>query len=182
MNNRKTLIIVTSVAGSIIFIALTLLMVSIHYGNAEVSLRNKANAQQSVVGAVFDNTWKIIHEQAGVADQYKDAFAKIYPQLMGDRYKEGEAQLAKLVVEANPKFDTSLYLKLMTSIESQRTVLTAAQEQLIDIKREHDNLRTMRPSRWFVGSVPELKITIITSAKTKHALETGEDNELPYQK
>jgi hypothetical protein len=52
------------------------------------------------------------------------------------------------------------------------------QKELIDYKREHDNLRKLFPSCIFVGSRPEIKIIIITSEKTENTFKTGKDNDV----
>ena len=117
------------------------------YTNGEVRLRNQLAAQQEANKAVFDNTWKILQQQAGVTNEYKESFKEIYPKLMEGRYAEG-GQMMKWVQEANPQFDTSLYKTLMNSIEAQRTNFTREQRKLIDLKREHDNLLQTIPSNY----------------------------------
>jgi hypothetical protein len=52
------------------------------------------------------------------------------------------------------------------------------QKELIDYKREHDDLRMKFPSRIFLKNVQEIKIIIITSSKTKKTFESGEDNDV----
>lgn len=133
---------------------------------------------------VFDNTWKILQQQTAVSEKYKEAFKEIYPTLMGERYKEGEAQLAKLVVEANPQLDTKLYEKLMNSIEVQRTIFTRTQKELIDINREHTVLVSRFPASILfsvIGRKP-IEITLITSDRTREASKTGIDNDVELYK
>lgn len=159
-------------------LALAFVFTYINYSNQEVDLRNQVNAKITSNQAEFDNTWKIIQQQAGVSDQYKQAFKDIYPALMGERYKDGEAQLAKFVQEANPTFDTSLYKKLMDSIEVQRNIFTRKQNELIDKNLEHTNLVTKFPGSFIVGGRGVIKIPIVTSDKTKKAFESEEDNDV----
>lgn len=147
--------------------------------NQEVGLRNQVKAQQENLKVVFDTTWKIIQQQAEVADEYKDAFAKIYPSLMSGRYgnKRGGALLS-FVKESNPEFNIKLYEKLANSIEAQRITFAGEQKKLIDLKREHDTLRQTFPAKFFVGSRPEIPIEIVTSDKTDAAFQTGKENDV----
>jgi len=145
--------------------------------NQEVRLRNQIGTQQKNCEIVFDNTWKIISQKAQVADKYKDAFAKIYPELMAGRYDKGGG-LMKFVTESNSQFDVSLYKDLMSSIEGQRNIFTREQAKLIDYKREHDNLRQEFPSSIVVGGRPEIVVKIVTSDRTSQAFDTGKDNDV----
>ena len=147
------------------------------YSNGEIVLRTAISAQQKSCETVFDNTWKIISQKCQIADKYKDAFSKIYPELMEGRYKSGGG-LMKFVTESNPNFDVSLYKDVMTSIEAQRDMFTREQNKLIDLKREHDNLRLTFPSSVVCGNRPEVTIQIVTSSKTKEAFASGEDNDM----
>lgn len=148
-----------------------------HYNNMEILLRNLLVAQQEANEVTFDKTWKIVQQQAEVADEYKEAFKEIYPQLMEGRYGNDKNSFMKWVQEANPNFDTSLYKQLMASIENQRTEFSREQNKLIDIKREHDNLRTTFPGNIFVGGRPEFKIIIVTSTKTDKTFKEGKEDD-----
>lgn len=149
------------------------------YNNTEISLRNQTVAQQKANEAVFDQTWKIISQQAQIANEYKNSFEKIYPQLMEGRYGNARGgALLSFITESNPNFDTKLYSQLANSIEIQRTEFTREQKKLIDIKREHDVLRQSFPSNLFVGNRPEIQITIVTSHKTEETFRTGKDEDI----
>ena len=147
--------------------------------NGEIGLRNQVVAQQDSCKVIFDNTWKIIAQKAQVTDKYKDAFKEIYPALMEGRYGNDKGgALLKFVTESNPQFDAGIYKDLSAAIEAQRTVFTREQNKLIDLKREHDNLRLKFPSSLVVGSRPEIKIELVTSGKTKDVYSTGEENDI----
>lgn len=83
-----------------------------------------------------------------------------------------------MLSKINPKFDSKIYFKVMSVVEAGRKEFLNNQKQLIDIKREHDNLRTKAPSRWFVGNVPEMEIKIVTSGRTAEAFDTGVDDDV----
>jgi hypothetical protein len=146
--------------------------------NSEIKTRNLALAEQENCEIYFDKMWKILKQQAGVADQYKTAFKEIYPELIEGRYSNGGGKMMQWVQEHNPKFDASMYNKLMNSIEAQREGYFVQQKKLIDIKRTHDNLLMTAPSSWFVGSRSALEINIIKAAKTKDIYSKGEENDI----
>jgi hypothetical protein len=151
--------------------------------NREVTLRNQAKAQETANQAVFDNMWKSIAQIAQVNDEYKEDFRKSWKDILGAQSGDGRAATVNVVMNRiNPKFDSSLSKKVMTVIEGSRKEFLNNQEKLIDIKREHDNLRETVPSKWIVGSVAELKITIITSTRTSDTFESGKDDDISIRK
>jgi len=131
---------------------------------------------------VFDNTWKIIQQQAGVTTEYKEGFKEVYVELMDARYKNdagaGQQTLMKWVTEANPEFDASLYSKLMNTIERTRNDFTMEQKKLIDIDRELKSMKVTFPNSLVLGGKPDLEIKLVTSAKTDEAFRSGQDNEV----
>ena len=149
------------------------------YNNKEVSLRAQAEAQRGKVEGVHDKMWKIIQQKAQVTDEYKDAFAEIYPNIIAGRYQgEGDGSLMKWVTESNPNFDTSLYADLMQSIEVYRNEFANAQVKMLDIIREHKVLVTTYPGKWFISNVSEIEYTIVSSTKSKAVMETGLDDDI----
>lgn len=148
----------------------------ISYKRQDNSLRNETKAQQKVCEGYADKMWKVLQQKAGVTTQYKDAFMKIYPQIMEGRYDKG-GDLFKMVTESNPVFDVSLYQDLMNSISVERQAFFEEQKRLIDIKRLHDNLR-MDPIGSIFVNTDEVPITVITSSKTKEMYSTGEENDV----
>lgn len=148
-----------------------------HYHNSEVGLRKQIEAQQEVCKSSFDKTWKIINQQAQVADRYKEAFADIYPQLMEGRYGSARGgALLSFITEHNPDFDIRLFDRLASSIEAQRTSFHRDQQMLIDKKRQHDTLLESFPAMLVVGSRSQVEIQVITSRQTQTTYETGQEN------
>lgn len=175
--------------GIIIITGVLVAIWAIGVSNAEVRLANRGDAQQENCDAYFDKMWKILKEQAGVAEEYKEAFATIYPALMEGRYAEG-GDFMKWVTEANPEFDVSLYAKLQASIEGQRNGFFVEQTKLIDIDRSHKDMRETFPKKIIVGNRPNIGyeedvdgtvihagIVIIKSTRTEQAKLTGKDDE-----
>ena len=146
------------------------------YNNKEVSLRNQSTAQIGKIEGVYDKMWKVIQQKAQVTSEYKDAFKEIYPELISGRYS-GESMM-KWIQESNPEFDASLYKDLMQSIEILRTEFQHAQENQLDIIREHTNLCTTYPSKWFVSNKEPIEYTIISSTKSKATMKTGLDDDI----
>ena len=176
--------------GAVMFGGLVLFMACVcwYFGivNSEARLRNKANAQAKANEAVFDNMWKTIAQVAEVNDSYKEDFRNAWKDILGAQGSAGRSAVVNVTMNRiNPKFDSKLSKKVMTVIEANRKEFLNNQKQLVDIKREHDNLRTTAPSKWFVGNVPELQITIVTSGRTNDTFESGRDDDIslrPSQK
>lgn len=145
--------------------------------NNEVSLRNQIAAQQKNNEAVLDTMWRIIKQQAQVTDAYKDSFYKGFKDIIGSRYeKERGGALLSMITEANPSFDTKLFQQLMTSIEGQRTNFLRNQKMLLDLKRQHDDVRQKFPSGLFVGTRPAVDVVIVTSTAADDAFKKGKDD------
>lgn len=146
--------------------------------NAEVSLRNQINAKQKLNEASFDTMWKILKDKADISGQYEKAFREIYPDLIKGRYNgaDGKSLLMKFVTESNPNFDTSLFKDLMVSVESERKRFLTNQQEILDLQRAHDDIRTRMPSKFFVGHVAPITVTVITSDRTEETFRTGKDN------
>ena len=147
-----------------------------NYNNTEISLRKNAEAQRGKIEGVHDKMWKVIQQKAQVTSEYKDAFHEIYADIIGGRYNGESDPLLKVIHEANPQFDNSLYQDLMSSIEILRTEFQTAQEVMIDIIREHEVLISTYPSKWFIKNKTPIEYTIISSSKSKEVLETGIDD------
>lgn len=170
----KTLIVAL---GSVLLVGILLAVAFVSLNNKDRTLRNAIKAKESSREAVFDETWKTIQQVAQVSDKYSKDFKEIYPKLMEGRYgKENGNLLLKFVTESNPNFDTSLYSKLINVIEVQRAQFTTSQKQIIDLKREHDNLLDTFPGSLLITNREKVEIKIITSTRTKEVMETGKDD------
>lgn len=173
----RNVLISLGVLGILGIILIISIIMYFSISNSEIQLRQQITAQQQKNTAVFDEMWKVISQQAGVADQYKTAFKDIFPELIAGRYKSG-GELMKWIQEQNPTFDTKLYDKLMTTITGQRKMFTANQEVLIDLQRQHSTMLKTFPNSVFIGSRPEIKITIITSTRTDETFKSGKDDDI----
>lgn len=171
-------IIGISLAVIVLIGAVTTLGMYFSYNNQDARLRAQAEAQRGKVEGVHDKMWKVLQQKAQVSNEYKDAFAEIYPALIEGRYSQGDGSLMKWIQEANPNFDTSLYKDLMQSIEIQRTEFAKVQEKMLDIIREHNVLLTTVPSKWFISNKGVIEYTVISSTRSKVVMETGLDDDV----
>lgn len=176
----KNMVVGLVVGGLALFGFIVVIGMFISYGNHEVDLRTAFNAQQKANEVIFDKTWKVIQQKAGVSSEYADKFKEIYVQIMDARYDKGDGSLMKWVQESNPQFDAGIYKDLSLAIESNRAEFARVQEKLIDIKREHDNLRMKFPSSVLLAikGVKELEMKLVTSSKTERAFATGKDDDV----
>ena len=174
----KKIILISALVIAIIS-AVSIISCYFSYNNSEIRLRAQAEAQRGKIEGVHDKMWKVISQKAQITTEYKDAFAKIYPDIISGRYSgNGDGSLMKWVTEQNPNFDTSLYKDLMQSIEILRTEFQKAQERMLDIIREHTTLCTTYPGRWFISNTATIEYTIISSTKSKTVVETGIDDDV----
>lgn len=150
---------------------------TIGINNTEIRTRNQGKAQQEACAAYFDKMWKVLQQEAQVADQYKEAFKEIYPGLIAGRYSgKNDGSLMKWVTEHNPQFDVKLYDKLMTAVEGQREGFFVEQQKLIDIDREHKNMRQTFPNSIIIGNRADLNIVIVKSLKTDEVYKSKQEN------
>lgn len=172
-------IILISLAAIILLGVGTVVSCYFSYNNKEIALRTQAEAQRGKVEGVHDKMWKVLQQKAQVSNEYKDAFAEIYPAIMEGRYSgDGDGSLMKWVTEQNPNFDTSLYKDLSQSIEVLRTEFQKNQERMLDLIREHSTLCTTYPGCWFIKNTTTIEYTIVSSSKSKMVMETGLDDDV----
>ena len=167
-------------------IALTIIMMVgtmyFSYSNQDIRLRNLAAKEQQVTKIAFDNTWKIIQGKAQVADKYQGDFRKIYSEIMSERYSGDRAgALMSWVHEQNPNLDSSLYKEISNSIEVQRTLFAGAEERLLQIKQEDDNLIMTQPGAFFLQTLmgrKPIEVKTVTSDTTEKAFATGREDKV----
>lgn len=157
---------------------LILVIMYFSYNNREVALRKEAEAQKGKIESVFDTMWKTIKQEAGVTDEYRKTFEKIYPELIAGRYSGENSSLLKMINESNPEFDTSLYSKLMQTIEAQRASFATAQQRMLDIIRERETLLESMPSGWFIKNKEKIEYDVISSDVTEGVLNTRKENDI----
>lgn len=164
--------------GVLVLVALIVVGMYIKYNNEEVALRKEAEAQKGKVETVHDTMWKVIKQKAGVTEEYRDTFEKVFPEIISGRYSQGDGSTMKWIQESNPEFDTSLYKDLMQAIEVQRMYFNQAQTRMLDIIRQRDTLLELIPAKFFISNKSKIDYTIISSTSTKTAVQTGIDDDV----
>lgn len=174
MKNKGLFIGVLLVA----FIGIAWVLMYYSYSNKYITVRNLYDAQVSDDKIVFDEVWKVVKQQAQVSDQYAESFKSIYVGMMDARYSKDENATFKWIKEQNPQFSQDMYMKLMNTIEAQRSKFTTVQRKLISYHMELKNMVQLFPGSLFIGSreVPELKL--VTSTKTEETFQTGKDDDV----
>lgn len=146
--------------------------------NRAMMLENKFNAIVSENKTSMDNMWKTIQQKY----QLKSDYSKEMMQLMNATVAGRQGgSLFRSTTEAMPGLDASIYKDVMATIEGKRDMFKRSQDMQIELKREHDNLRTTMPSSLFVGGRPELKLQLVTSTRTDAAFESGKDDDVKLQ-
>lgn len=167
--------------GTVLFIcilgALILLFVLyFYYNNKEIALRKESEAQRGKIEGVRDQMFKVLQDQAKVAADYRDAFGKIFPDIIAGRYSHDNNDMMKWIQESNPNFDTRLYYNLMNTIEAQRAQFLNAQTRILDIINQRATLIEQMPSCWFVKNKSKIEYVMISGSPTKEVIETRIDD------
>lgn len=173
---RNTILIVT--ASIAVLFGIIYVSMSISASNREASLRNSIEAKIKDNKSNYTKMFEILVEQAGVSAQYAEDFKEIYPSLVEGRYKHGGGQMMQWIQEKNPTFDTSLYKQVMTSIEAQRESFHSTQQQLTDLSRQHNNLLTMFPTKWFLSDIQKIEIPIVINDAADKAFSSGKEESM----
>ncbi|MCH5223219.1 MAG: hypothetical protein J1E82_04195 [Muribaculaceae bacterium] len=160
---------------TVIFILAIFILLYFYYNNREIELRKESEAQRGKIEAVRDRMFKVLQEQAKVSTEYRNAFEKIYPEIIAGRYFQG-GEMMKWIQEANPNFDTSLYGQLMNSIDIQRGSFTTEQARMLDLINQRASLIESYPSKWFIRNKTPIDYVVISSALTKQVMASGIDD------
>lgn len=144
--------------------------------NSEVRIRNAITAKQRDNQSELDNLQKKIGQTAQVTTAQTKALLDIIVGNAQARTQKG-GSLATLVHEAVPNVDVKVFQNLQNVIAAGRDSWTMRQKELLDLKREHDNVRTLFPGSLVVGSRPEIIVTVVTSDRAEEAFKTGKDND-----
>lgn len=159
---------------TIILIGATIGFMWWSYNNKYIDTIALFEAQEKKDEAVYDNLWKVISQEAQVANKYSEEFRKNYKEIIASRNYGGE--MMKWITEHNPEFSPAMYIKLQNVIEAQRATFLANQTALIDIHREIKTLVKRFPSSVFIGNreIPELNI--VTSEQTEKVFQTHKED------
>lgn len=175
----KTLLAVLGFVGVGILLLVIILGMGVSFHNKEVKLRNLIVNKQTDNKSEMDAMWKTIDQNAQVTVMQKDALREIFNDYAAGRTpKGGSGALALWVKEAVPNVDQRTYTLLMNTITAQRDGFKFRQKELLDFKREHDNIIDTFPNVIFATILGRNKIdvVIVTSSRTEDAFKTGKDD------
>lgn len=162
--------------GCLAIVLLVVFFMNISYNNTAERIRTDVEAQYKKIEADYEKMSRIILQQAGIVHKYSKDFKDIYKGMMTGRYgKDGSKAMWQWIKEQNPQIDSTIYQKLMVTVESQRTTLSRKQEQVASMVAEYNKMLRVAPAKWFVDGT-EMEAKIISSSNTKVVVETGIDD------
>ncbi|MEN6550048.1 MAG: hypothetical protein ABFE07_28735 [Armatimonadia bacterium] len=173
---KKSTIITLAVVGVLAVAAVVIGSMWVSAHNREVALRNAITAKQKDNTSEFDNMFKKISQSAQVTEGQKNALKEIFVSYAQARGGVQGNAVMKWLQESVPNVDTSTFKNLQNIITASRDAWTMRQKELLDLKREHDNIRTQFPTNLFVGGRPAIEVTIVTSSRTDESFKTGKDD------
>ena len=177
----KTVLILLAVGAVAVIFGLILLIWGVSTSNKEVRLRNQIMAKQKDNSSEYDNMWKKISQVAQVTDAQKEALKEIFVGYAKARSGDGSGKaFVNAVHEAIPNVDTSTFNNLMNIIVASRDAFTMRQKEILDLKREHDNMLDTFPSGFLLSSLfgrEKIDVTIVTSIRTEEAFRSGKDDD-----
>jgi len=171
-------VIPTAIGGCVLLFVIIVVSWAVGVSNGEVRLRRAIEAKLRDNESELDNMMKKIKQSAQITDRQAEKTLELVTGYAEARGGVKEAGLVSALHEAIPNQDLKTYEKLLAVVTSARDGWTMRQKELIDLKREHDTLRTIFPSSLIVGGRPEIEITVVTSTKAKKAMETGVDDDV----
>ena len=169
--------IILGVVALVVIAIISFTGMSVSYTNGEVKLRNLITAKVTDNTSEYDNMWKKISQVAKVAQKDRESLAKIFVGHAKARTVGGDdGSLMKWVQESIPNISSANYTKLTVIITASRDAWTMRQKELIDFKREHDNMLDTIPSKWFLSGKEKIDIPVITSSRTEDVFEKRKDD------
>lgn len=143
--------------------------------NSAIDLENQFVAAKDNREVMYDKLVKTVQEKFAVANIERSSVIKIMEASVAGR-KGGD--LFKVVKEqpGMTNLDSGLYRDVVATIEGQRDQFARSQQVIMQIVKEHKDLRMKIPSCWIVGSRPELIWTVVSSTGTKDTMNSGVDD------
>ena len=158
----------------------TYISMSVSYRNEANMLEVKIENQTKENQVRFDNSWKIVKQEAQVDDKYSSVVKDFYVGIMTGRYGANgrqEGGIMNTLQESNPKFNDAMYEHLIQTIQEQRGMFERDQKVLISLAEQYEILLKTFPSSFFLSDKKPIDIKLVTSGATEKAFETGkEDN------
>jgi len=165
--------------GVVALVIVGIMAASFH--NKEVRLRNLIVNKQTDNKNQMDKMWKNIAQVAEVSDEQKKALVEIFTSHAAARTSEGQGRMMAWIKESVPDASATskTYLNLQNIIVSERDGFTMRQKEILDFKREHDNIIDVFPGNIFAMILGRQKINvvIVTSTRTEDAFKSGKDDD-----
>lgn len=158
-------------------------------------------AQTGVVEAFHDRMWKTISQKAQITKNFatdkqallKSSFDAIYPKLISEgnnveRQSTGTnvavsngasviPMLQQLFQSNNIELSSTMYEDLSRSVESLRGDFFTEQKKWVQLAANVNHWVEDSPYSLINGSKPKAEPKIVSSGRSKEAMETGEDND-----
>lgn len=170
-------VIPTAVGGCIFLFVVILVSWGVGTSNKEVRLRRAIEAKMSDNKSELSNMMQKISQTVQIGDRQAQKTLELITGYAEARGGVKEGGLVSALHEAIPGQDLAAYEKLLPIVTAARDRWTMRQKELIDLKREHDTLRTIFPASMIVGGRPEIAIVVVATGKATRAMETGIEDE-----
>ncbi len=178
----KGLIISLGILGVLVVTAIICGSYFVSTMNSEVGLRNTISAKMQDNESEFDNMFKKISQVAQVSSKQMESLKSVFNEHATARSGKGGqgGTIMTWIQESVPDVDTQVFTNLQNISTSSRERWTMRQKDLIDFKREHDNLLDKFPSNLVCSMLgkEKIEIQIITSTRAKEAMKTGKDDNI----
>ena len=177
---NKTLITLLGFIGAGVLLAVIIFGMGISFHNKEVRLRNLIVNKQTDNKNEMDAMWKNISQTAQVAEKDRASLMEIFNGYASARAgNDPKTPLVNWIKEAVPNIQSGTFDKLMNIIVSQRDGFKFRQKEILDFKREHDNIIDTFPNMIFATVLGRKKIdvVIVTSTRTEDAFRSGKDDD-----
>src|SRR5512138_2895522 len=138
---KTSTMIILAIVAIVVLLGIIIFSMSVTYSNKEIQLRNLITNKQLDNTNEYDNMWKKIKQVAQVTEKERQSLMNIFVQYAAERTTESNNLMMNWIKEAVPNVSPELYRNLSNIITSSRDSWTMRQKELIDFKREHDNLR-----------------------------------------
>lgn len=149
--------------------------------NQAVTLKVAYESKIKANSASFDNMKKQIKQMAEVStvqyEKLKDIFNSYAEARSGGQEQKGA--IMNWVQESVPNVSDTTMLNIQNVITATQNGWTRNQIELVAISQDYNTLLQTSPSNLLLNmfNFESIDPKVITSAKTKEAFETGEDND-----
>lgn len=146
----------------------------------------KASNKNSQI--VLSTHYKTIKEMVQIPDMYTEDLQKVFKSAIESRYgDDGSKALVQFIKEHNPNFDSSLYTKIQTAIESGRKDFRDAQQKNIDMCRSYKTYQNKFINKIILGFTDYPKddlskeCMVIQDKDSARAFETGIEEDIKFK-